>query len=55
MPLRNLQGQINGQTSQQMEMFNKFLYPLETYHRCILPGDFSQVFYLYTGKCSFFI
>lgn len=30
MPLRNLQGQIDGQTPQQMEMFNKFLYPLET-------------------------
>lgn len=29
-PLRNLQGQIDGQTLEQMEIFNKFLYPLES-------------------------
>lgn len=29
-PLRNLQGQIDGQTREQMETFNKFLYPLES-------------------------
>lgn len=29
MPLRNLQGQINGQIPQQMKMFKIFLSPLE--------------------------
>lgn len=55
MPLRNLEGQIDGQSPEQMEMFNKFLHPLERLPRRYLTLRLQPSLYLYMGKCSFFI
>lgn len=54
-PLKNLQGQIDGQTLRQMEMFNKFLHLVEGLRWIDLTWRLQPSLFLYMGKCSFFI
>lgn len=51
--LKNLQGQIDGQTLRQMEMFNKFLHLVEGLRRMYLTRRLQPSLFLYMGKCSF--
>lgn len=55
MPLRNLQGQIDGQTPQQMEMFNKFLYPLERLTTDVSYAETSAKSLFVHGEMLFFL